>query len=150
MGRSFRRILTRSKMPMLRHADYEHIVIFFLSLSEQKEGFSFSMPATECIYSCLHAFCVHESSHFALCLDTECVLGRIDAFCGQPIVHTALHVSSYPACPFLRHARSRPGISSAFIGRLRCEGYMLGKPSRSARPLPPLRGGPLPLIAEGG
>ena len=35
---SFRRLLAKSKMKMLKHADYEHIVIFFLSLSEQKEG----------------------------------------------------------------------------------------------------------------
>ena len=35
---SFRRLLARSKMKMLKHADYEHIVRFFLSLSEQKEG----------------------------------------------------------------------------------------------------------------
>ncbi len=65
------------------------------------------MSTIECVNSYLHAFCVHESSHIAIYLATECVLGRIDAFCGQPI---ALR-SNY--C----HARLRPGISSAFIGR---------------------------------
>ena len=41
------------------------------------------MPATECVFSYLRAFCVHESSYIAACLDTECVLGRTDAFCVQ-------------------------------------------------------------------
>ena len=76
------------------------------------------MSTTECVNSYLHAYCVHESSHIAIYLAIECVLGRIDAFCGQPIAlrsnycHARLRSAS-----FLRHARLRPGISSAFIWR---------------------------------
>ncbi len=66
---------------------------------------SFSKLTTECVYCSLHAFCVHESSHIAICLDTECVLDRIYAFYGQLLVCCALgFVMS--GLSFLRHARS--------------------------------------------
>ena len=59
---------------------------FFHCRQTLTDGF-ISMPAIECVFGSLRAFCVHESSHFALCLDTECVGGRIGSFCVQLIVH---------------------------------------------------------------
>ena len=49
------------------------------------------MPATECVYSCVRAFCGHESGHIAFFLDTECVLGRIGAFYGPRLRRFASH-----------------------------------------------------------
>ncbi len=49
------------------------------------------MPATECVYSCVRAFCGHESGHIAFFLDTECVLGRIGAFYGPRLRCFASH-----------------------------------------------------------
>ena len=59
---------------------------FFHCRQTLTDGF-ISMPAIECVFGSLRAFCVHESSHFALCLDTECVGGCIGSFCVQLIVH---------------------------------------------------------------
>jgi hypothetical protein len=58
------------------------------------------MSTIECVNSYLHAFCVHESSHIAICLATECVLGCIGAFCGQLLVCCALDF--VPRLRFLR------------------------------------------------
>lgn len=78
---------------------------------------------TECVYCSLHAFCVHESSHIAICLDTECVLDRIYAFYGQLLVCCALGFVM-PGLSFLRYARSDflsscPAPTGHLVHRLR-------------------------------
>ena len=81
------------------------------------------MSTIECVNSYLRAFCVHESSHIAICLATECVLGCIGAFCGQLLVCCAPGFVM-PGLSFLRHARSDflsscPAPTGHLVHRLR-------------------------------
>ncbi len=81
------------------------------------------MSTIECVNSYLHAFCVHESSHIAICLDPECVLDRRYAFYGQLLVCCALGFFM-PGLSFLRHAQSDflsscPAPTGHLVHRLR-------------------------------
>ena len=96
---------------------------FFHCRQTLTDGF-ISMPAIECVFGSLRAFCIHESSHFALCLDTECVGGRIGSFCVQLIARCArgLAVLSCPrlGLPFdLPFSPSCPVPAAIISGRKR-------------------------------